>query len=152
MDKVKNHLSIRIQRSDVLDMMDALCAKNGAYKSKNELINRALELAIPELYNAYFAKKVAPITMPSQSEVPKTLAKDVAALKNMLSQQSIELNMIEYLCAFLYNVVAAKAEGIEITKEFIESGVFEQLPANLEEVKREMTQMEYRRRSKQDNA
>lgn len=130
-------------------MMDALCAKNGAYKSKNELINRALEFAIPELYNAYFAQKVAPIVMTSQGEVPKKLAKDVAALKNMLSQQSIEINMLEYLCAFLYNVEAAKAEGIEITKEFIESGVLEQLPANLEEVKRELTQMEYRRRSKQ---
>ena len=66
----------------------------------------------------------------------------------MVGQLSIQLNMIEYLATFLYNAVAAKAEGIDITKEYIESGVLEQLPENLAEVKREMTKVEYQRRNK----
>ena len=58
MDRTKNHLSVRIESVEVMKMMDALSKRKDAYKSKNEIINRALEMAIPELYNAVFEKKV----------------------------------------------------------------------------------------------
>ena len=62
---------------------------------------------------------------------------------------SIDVYNDEHIAlTFLYNAVAAKAEGIDITKEYIESGVLEQLPENLAEVKREMTKVEYQRRNK----
>lgn len=145
MDRTKNHLSVRIESVEVMKMMDALSKRKDAYKSKNEIINRALEMAIPELYNAVFEKKVKKTTQESKEIEEK---KDLVAIKNMVGQLSIQLNMIEYLATFLYNAVAAKAEGIDITKEYIESGVLEQLPENLAEVKREMTKVEYQRRNK----
>lgn len=145
MDRTKNHLSVRIESVEVMKMMDALSKRKDAYKSKNEIINRALEMAIPELYNAVFEKKVKKTTQESKEIEEK---KDLVAIKNMVGQLSIQLNMIEYLATFMYNAVAAKAEGIDITKEYIESGVLEQLPENLAEVKREMTKVEYQRRNK----
>lgn len=145
MDRTKNHLSVRIESVEVMKMMDALSKRKDAYKSKNEIINRALEMAIPELYNAVFEKKVKKTTQESKEIEEK---KDLVAIKNIVGQLSIQLNMIEYLATFLYNAVAAKAEGIDITKEYIESGVLEQLPENLAEVKREMTKVEYQRRNK----
>lgn len=145
MNRTKNHLSVRIESVEVMKMMDSLSKRKDAYKSKNEIINRALEMAIPELYNAVFEKKVKKTTQESKEIEEK---KDLVAIKNMVGQLSIQLNMIEYLATFLYNAVAAKAEGIDITKEYIESGVLEQLPENLAEVKREMTKVEYQRRNK----
>lgn len=145
-EKAKNRVSLRVENLEMLEMLDSLEAK-GAYRSKNEILNRAVEIGLPVLYNAIFSKK----QMKTQEKNDVDGAKDVAAIKNIVVQQSITLNMLEYLLATLYNIEAARAEGVEVTREFLESGCLEQLPANLAEVKKEMTRVEYAKRKK-DNA
>lgn len=136
MEKLKSQITIRIENIDTLKMLEALSA-HGAFHSKNEILNRALEYGLP-LVNATIYGKGRK-TQEESAEV----AREIAAIKNILVQQTIGLNVLETLLAFLYNVETAKAEGIEITKEFIDSGVLETLPDNIAEVKREMTKIEY---------
>lgn len=137
MEKIKNQITIRIEKIDTVKMIDALAAQ-GAFRSKNEILNRALEYGLPLVNATIFGKSKI-----TQGENSRELARELAGIKNQIVQQSITVNVIETLLAFLYNVETAKAEGIEITKEFIESGVLETLPENIAEVKREMTRIEY---------
>lgn len=136
MERLKSQITIRIEKVDTLNMLETL-AKQGTFRSKNDVLNRALEYGLPILNAAIYGNGKK--TQEENVEV----ARDLAAIKNILVQQTIGLNVIETLLAFLYNVETAKAEGIEITKEFIDSGVLETLPDNIAEVKREITKLEY---------
>ncbi len=149
MDKIKNHLSVRIDNVDIVEKIDTLLAKKDEFKSKNDIVNRALEIGVPILFSSFFGKG----GRRTQEEQSVASAKDLGAIKNIVVQQAIQLNMLEYLTTILFNIEAAKAEGIEITKEFFSSGCLEQLPENLAEVKKEMTRIEYQRSKRgNDNA
>lgn len=139
MEKMKNTTTLRIDNVDTVKMLDEL-AKQGAFKSKNEVINRALEYGLPILHGVIFGK-----SKKTQEINVEEVAKEIVAMKTMLVNHTINLNVIEYLLSFLYNVEVARADGIEITRDFIESGCLEQLPDNLAEVKREMTTIEYKK-------
>lgn len=136
MEKLKNVITLRIENIDTLNMLEKMYEK-GVFRSKNEILNRALAYGLPILEAAIFGKGK------KTQEESGEIARELAGLKNLLVQQSININVLENLLAFLYNVETAKAEGIEITTEFIESGCLETLPENIAEVKKEMTRIEF---------
>ena len=144
-EKLNNRLTLRIDSVQTMEMLNDI-DKVGAYRSRNEIINRALDIGIPALNEAVFGKKLGK----TQGNVQDM--KDLQGIKNILVQQSITLNVLENLLSFLYNVEVAKADGVEITSEFIESGCLEQLPENIAEVKKEMTKAEYLKLRKKNNA
>ena len=97
MDRTKNHLSVRIESVEVMKMMDALSKRKDAYKSKNEIINRALEMAIPELYNAVFEKKVKKTTQENLVKIAQILNVTVDYLVGNSEEKSNDLDNIELL-------------------------------------------------------
>lgn len=139
-----NRLTLRIENESLLQSLAEL-EKSGVWRSRNEILNRALSEGFPILA-ALACGKTAGTSVPELD-----IRKDIHALKALLSQNAISLNMIEYLTTILYNIEGAKADGIEITPEFLESGSLEQLPEALSKVKKQMTEIEYKRR-KRNNA
>lgn len=144
-EKSNNRITLRIEMVHVLEMLDDI-DKLKVYRSRNEILNRALEIGMPALNEAVFGKKVGK----TQAEVQD--AKDLQGIKNLLAQQAISLNVVEQLLSFLYNVEVAKADGVEVNTELIESGCLEQLPENIATVKKEMTKAEYQKLRKKNNA
>lgn len=144
-EEKNNRMTLRIESVQMVEMLDDI-DKIKAYKSKNEIINRALEIGLPIINESVFGKKVGK-TQEEQQDM-----RDLQGIKNVLVQQSITLNIVEYLLSFLYNVEVTKADGVEITPELIESGSLEQLPDNVAVVKSEMTKAEYQKMRKKKNA
>lgn len=135
-----NRLTVRIENQSLIDMLDEL-EKCGIWRSRNEIVNIALAEGFPIL------QALAGKTGSAASSDPE-IRKDLHGLKAMMSQNSITLNMIEYLMTILYNIQVAIADGVDITRDFLESGSLEQLPESLAEVKKQMTEVEFKRRKR----
>ena len=142
-DRIKNRVTLRVEKIDTLNLVESIM-KSGKFGSRNEIFNMALEIGLPALYDKTFDIKAK-----TQENAPNEV-KYLAGIKNIVGQQQISLNMLEYLVTILYNIEAAKAEGIQITTEYLESGCLEQLPDSLAKIKQEMIRLEVNRKKRQE--
>ncbi|MDR2046659.1 MAG: hypothetical protein LBP79_01910 [Clostridiales bacterium] len=141
-----NRVNLRITDKTVLDLIEDLTA-SPIFKSKTEILNLALSKGTKELYQETFGKKKQTDT---QTETPANVGADGADIKSVrisLDQTAVTLNMCEKLLTVLYNLEAAKADGVELNPELFTSGVLDQLPAHLEAEKQAMMKAEFMKRS-----
>jgi hypothetical protein len=139
-----NRVNLRITDKAVLDLLADLYAAP-AFKTKTEVLNGALYLGVAELYTQTFGKKKAQEEARTESGNAPT-GDALKSVRITLDQNAVTLNICEKLVTALYNLEAAKADGIEITPELLTSGVLDRLPAHLEAEKQAMMKAEFLKR------
>jgi hypothetical protein len=147
--EASNRVNLRITDKTVLTLLADLYA-SPAFKSQTEVLNIALFLGVNELYSDTFGRKKT--AAPSGSTVgaveSDNAGKDIKSIKITLDQNAVSLSICEKLLTVIYNLEAAKADGIEVNPELFTSGVLDQLPARLEAARQDMVKAEFQKRRK----
>jgi hypothetical protein len=145
--KTSNRVNLRITDKTVLDLLADLYAAP-AFKTKTEVLNGALTLGVAELYTQTFGKKKTQEKAITESGVAVGNDRAAKGVKITLDQNAVTLNICEKLLTALYNLEAARADGLEINSELFTSGILDQLPAHLEAEKQAMMKSEFLKRRK----
>lgn len=141
--------TIRIYDEQMLDYIDELISA-GFFTSKNEIINRAVEYGLPLVYRELFGKKIA---VGSKSETAtkadddEQLRKDMREIRLTLDDLFVVTNIIEYMTTTSYNLKLADINGITVADDDVRSGIYSQLPRQLQEIKNEILQRKAKKRN-----
>lgn len=139
--------TVRIYDEQMLDYIDELLGA-GFFASKNEIINRAVEYGLPLIYSELFGKKVASGAQnvrQSDIDFGEQMRKDLREMRLTLDDLFVVMNIIEYITTTSFNLKLAELNGIAVADDDVRSGIYSQLPQQLQEVKNEILQ----RKSKQ---
>lgn len=134
--------TIRIYDEQMLDYIDELLGA-GYFASKNEIVNRAVEYGLPLIYSELFGKKIAgggPSGNILNTDSGEQIKKDLREMRLTLDELFVIMNIIEYITTTSYNLQRAELNGIDIADDDVQSGIYSQLPQNLQEVKNEILQ------------
>lgn len=150
--KFKNSFHLRIYDLETLKSVNELI-QTGTFDSANDLLNRAVQLGIEQIYLEYGKKKaLAPpptINEPDSSKLDTAV--HILRENEVLTQDIfIMMNVIESLSATVLNVMRASNNGEEITDKLIESGYYSELPPYYLEIKEQLTKRYTRAALKKD--
>jgi len=143
--KATNRVNLRITDKGILDLLEELYA-SPAFKNKTACLNEVLYHGVVEVYQRTLGKKVSQEEKPT-AEGENTL-KLLRSMRITQDQSVVSLHILERLMTIWYNLEMAKAEGIAVTPELLQSETLDHLPEHLEEEFRGMMKTEMHRRKK----
>lgn len=122
---------IRIYNIEIWDKITTLEGTK-KFKGFNDVINQALEIGVPLLFDKImdfeeYYNKVKKIKT-------DLLEKNVREINITSDEMYITTQIIKTLVATLYNIEVAKLKDEPISGDIIESGLFGELPKNLQEI------------------
>ncbi len=137
----KNYFTVRLSDTNTLSSIEELLATK-LYASGNILLNRAVEIGISEIYAKVFARNG---TVSAAQAGNGTGPQPAGDLERMVKQNILTLddvfvilNILEYMTSTLYNIELAKINNLPVSDDMVRSGVFSDLPDNLQAVKNEL--------------
>ncbi len=142
-DKVKNSFWVRIYDDELLKSIFELFG-TGRYSSMNELMTKALEIGINQLYSVYGKKKALDVKVGNDiNDVTldlKEIIKNTRIMTKKIDEVFVMLNIIEILDTTTFNAFRSIVAGEKVTPEQLDSGYYSMLPDNIAEVKNELIQ------------
>ena len=135
-DKVKNSFWVRIYDDELLKSIFELFG-TGRYSSMNELMTKALEIGINQLYSVYGKKKALDVKVGNDI---KEIIKNTRIMTKKIDEVFVMLNIIEILDTTTFNAFRSIVAGEKVTPEQLDSGYYSMLPDNIAEVKNELIQ------------
>lgn len=137
MEKVRNiDRRIRIYDEDIWKQIDHIMTANDYRGNFNAAINAALKLGLPRLEKMIF--EPAEYYSDTKKENADETARRLRDLMRTVDEIYVKSEIIKYLVASVFNIEAAKLEGLNLTAEMLDSGLMAQLPKNLQIIETEM--------------
>lgn len=146
MENRKVQQRIRIYEEILWQYIDKLLKVEPFAGNFNEVINQALKIGLPRLYELTFAPKEYYKRL-NQEKTESELTRDIKDLAVTVDEMSVNVGIIKYLLSILFNVEGHKLEGKDLTADMLESGIFASLPRNLQEIENTMIESTRKNRS-----
>lgn len=139
-EPVKNYVHLRFNNIDTLKKVDEVFA-TGIYSSKNELINRCVDMSIDEVLNTVRGKheKLYREHESKCDELAHELHRRGKKWDSMLKELSINDMVTEKLLCTLFNMLVYQHQGKLLSQEDIERGIYTELPKFLQDIVRELS-------------
>ena len=137
---------IRIYEESLWQYIDKLLRVEPYDGNFNEVINQALKIGLPRLYELTFDPKEYYKRL-SQEEVETEVTREIKDLSLTVDEVSVQVGIIKYLLSILFNIEGHKLEGKVLTVDMLESGIFASLPKNLQEIENTMIENTRKNRS-----
>lgn len=133
-------ITLRVRNADTLALIYELAVKLG---KRSEVLNDALDIGVPILYNRIFGKDVQQ-SREQKSHSP-SVGRELKELRRDVDDLFIEVNVQETMLAGLFNALLAYANGEEINPEGLSDGSLCDLPELVAKIKEDL--IETRKRS-----
>lgn len=131
----KNTFLVRVYDEDVLTSIYELVSTN-AFDSMNDLLNRALERGVNEIYKAYGkARALKPVVVEQARADIKQLEKRLASIALTVDDVFVLLSTIEMLTATSFNVQMAHIKGETVSDALVEQGYLSDVPKFIQQVR-----------------
>ncbi len=137
-NKNANYFTLRIHNDDTLALINELAEKTG---NRNAVLNDALDLGAPQLYEKYFGTSVKTAAEESAERAArsKDVARELNELKKTVDDLFIEMNIQETLLAGLFNAKACELDGLAPTALALKDGTLCDLPELVAGIKDDLT-------------
>ncbi len=145
MENRKVQQRIRIYDESLWQYIDKLERAESFDGNFNEVINQALKIGLPRLYELTFNSKEYYKKIRDE-EGETEVSRRLRDLSVTVDEVSVQVGIIKYLTSILFNVEGHKLEGKALTTDMLESGIFATLPKTLQEI--ENTMIESTRKSR----
>ena len=146
MEKRTIQRRIRIYEESLWQYIDKLLRAESFDGNFNEVINQALKIGLPRLYELTFDPKEYYKRL-NQEKTESEVTRDIRDLSVTVDEMSVNVGIIKYLLSILFNVEGHKLEGKALTADMLESGIFASLPKNLQEIENTMIENTRKNRS-----
>jgi hypothetical protein len=130
-DTRKIYRRIRIYDESIWQKIEEL-EESGTFRSFNDIINRALAIGIPELYERtfnfeeYYGEEMSK----TNDDVQHTLNKILA----LLNEATLNDNMTHWLLSSLFNAECRRADDVTVSSDMLKDGSLSSLPDMLEKI------------------
>ena len=131
----KNQITARIHNASTMQLVNELAEKRG---NRNAVLNDILDRGAPLLYAEVFGGKTSP-AQPS-GKVQPSVGRELKELRRDLDDVYVLLNIFEPMIVGLYNLAAEQLDGEPVNAEELRSGTLSDLPPELADIKREITE------------
>ena len=137
--KEVNAYKVRIYYDPLFQAVEDLY-KSGQFESRNDLLNRAIENGIAELYREYGIdyETREPVVPPLVEEVKSTLEEvrqKQRTLERLTNDVFVMMSVLETMITTMYNIEAAKLKGKKVDGALMDTGYYSELPKSFQEVK-----------------
>lgn len=147
MEKRTIEKRIRIYDESLWQFIDKLLRAESFNGNFNEVINQALKIGLPRLYELTFNPKEY-YKRVKEERSDGEIEGQIRDLSLTIDELSVQVGIIKYLAATLFNVTGQYLDGKSLTSDMLESGVLSSLPRILQEIENEMNESARRKRSK----
>jgi hypothetical protein len=146
-DTSKNYFTVRVSDATTLGLLYDLFYTN-AFESMNVLLNKIIDVGIVDFARKYLHKHI-PTTPANQSsatihDIPRALKQVEHTTDDMFVMAGIS----EYMLTTIFNVKYAELSGQKVSAEDLHSGIYSELPPNLQAIKQEIVRQHSKRSSK----
>ena len=119
----RQYLSVLVHDVETLSLINEIAQK---YKSRNAVLNDALNIGVPTLYARVFGKDVA--AEKEKRRHDPAVGRELKELRKGLDDLFIAHSIIETLIAGLYSAKTAELDGDDVNAEALRDGSLCDLP------------------------
>lgn len=137
-DKNATRFSLAVYDDYTLSMLNELAEKFG---NRNAVLNEALDIGVPQLYEKYFRNKVktAAAANADSATSSRGVEKQLDEILRTMDDLFVEMNVQETMLAGLYNVKMLELDGAPPTSQALREGNLSDLPELVAGIKEDMT-------------
>lgn len=106
--------------------------------NRNAILNDALKLGVPTLYERVFGKEIKTQNKP-KSDYSPSVGRELKELRHVIDDLFIEMSIIETMISGLFNAKCMQLDGNDVNAEGLRDGSLCDLPELVAGVKEDLT-------------